>query len=186
MSWLKKLNDFFLISNLFISACVVALCQSSAILLNVDITHILPFVYFSTLFSYNFQRYVRFKSSESGFGQLQWLKQQEGLLKIISVLSFVLTLYFSFSLSLQSLYLLVPAVFITLLYPLTYTFFWRRIILREIPGLKIFLIVVVWIIVSVGLVVSESDTSFSTEVCLLMASRFFFVLSITIPFSIKF
>ena len=185
MSWLKKLNDFFLISNLFISACVVALCQSSAILLNVDITHILPFVFFSTLFSYNFQRYVRFKSSESGFGQLQWLKQQEGLLKIISVLSFVLTLYFSFSLSLQSFYLLVPAVFITLLYPLTYTLFGRRIILREIPRIKIFLIVVVWTIVSVGLVVSESDTSFSTEVCLLMASRFFFVLSITIPFDIR-
>lgn len=185
MSWQKKMNTFFLISNIFISACIVALCQSSAILLNVDITHTLPFVFFSTLFSYNFQRYVRFKSSESGFGQFQWLKKQEVLLKIITIFSFVFTLYFSFSLSLQSLFLLVPAAFITMLYPLTYTFFGRSIILREIPGIKIFLIVVVWTVVSVGLVVTESDTAFSSEVFLLMASRFFFVLSITIPFDIR-
>ncbi len=185
MSWLIKLNNFFLISNLFISACVVALCQSSAILLNVDVSHILPFVFFSTLFSYNFQRYVRFKSSDNKFSQLAWLKNQEGSLQIITVLSFVLTIYFSFSLSLHSLYILVPAVFVTLLYPFTFSFFGHSIVLREMPGLKIFLIVIVWTIVSVGLIITESDIPFSIEVCVLIASRFFFVLSITIPFDIR-
>lgn len=185
MSLPTKLSSFFLISNLFISVCVVALFQSSALLLNVDASHLLPFVFFSTLFSYNFQRYVRFKSSKNGFSQLEWIRNREWSLKGLTLISLVLSIYYSLSLSVNSFYILIPAVAITLLYPFSIRFSDYSIRLRETPRLKIFLIVIVWTIVSVGLVVVECAVPFSDEVCLLIASRFFFVFSITIPFDIR-
>jgi len=185
MSWLLKLNNFFLNSNLFISACVVALCQSSAILLNVEVSHLMPFVFFSTLFSYNFQRFVRFNTSKNGFKQLEWFKEQERSIKSITVIAFFLTIYFSFFLLWKSLVILIPAVAITVLYPLNFQFSSRNMQLREMPRLKIFWIVSVWTLVSVLLVASESGFSFSTEIWLLLASRFCFVLALTIPFDIR-
>ena len=57
--------------------------------------------------------------------------------------------------------------------------------MRELPRAKIFLIALVWSIVSVVLVTLENKSFYSFDTLLLFISRFSFVLAITIPFDIR-
>ncbi len=178
---LSETKFFFLSSTIFVSICVVALCQSSAIILDVDVSSILPFVFSATFFSYNFLRLIRYSNKKNEIPRLFHQKAIAWML----LLSFCLTVYFSMELSKQSLLLLLPAILITLLYPYKWSLKNRFISLREIPTLKIFLIAFVWSLVSVGLVAAEHDILFTGEVMGLFLTRFFFVLAITIPFDIR-
>lgn len=57
--------------------------------------------------------------------------------------------------------------------------------IREFPGVKIFLISLVWSLVSVGLVVLEKDMFLTLDTLFLFLARFSFVIAITIPFDIR-
>lgn len=178
---LSETKFFFLSSTIFVSICVVALCQSSAIILDVDVSSILPFVFFATFFSYNFLRLIRYANKKN---EILRMFHQKAIGWVL-LLSFCFTVYFSMELSKQSLLLLLPAILITLLYPLKWAIKNRFISLREIPTLKIFLIAFVWSLVTVGLVAVEHNILFTGEVIGLFLTRFFFVLAITIPFDIR-
>lgn len=175
------MTKFFLSSNIFVSLCVVALSLSSSLILETDGIYLIPFIFFSTLFSYNFQRLVRYNSNA-----VQWVKLDTDRKQtlFISVLSFIPMLYYSFSLSVSSLGLIFIASLLTLLYPIRFSFLNNRSI-RELPLLKVFLISFVWSLVSVGLLLTESNSYEKTESIILFLSRFFFVLAITIPFDIR-
>ncbi|MGC6470648.1 MAG: hypothetical protein ACON4E_05210 [Flavobacteriales bacterium] len=175
------MTKFFLSSNIFVSLCVVALSLSSSLILEIDGIYLIPFIFFSTLFSYNFQRLVRYNSKA-----VQWVKLDTDRKQtlFISVLSFIPMLYYSFSLSVSSLGLIFIASLLTLLYPIRFSFLNNRSI-RELPLLKVFLISFVWSLVSVGLLLTESNLYEKTESIILFLSRFFFVLAITIPFDIR-
>ena len=186
MSWLKKIADFFLFSNIFVAYCVVALCMSTEFLLGHYSYTINLFVFFASLFTYNFQRLVRMRvQGELSFRQ-QWLQQNKFLLWVVTALSAIATVYFSLSLSYNSLRLLLPLGIIAFMYPLPLLYWkgrWCR--LREVPGIKIFLIALVWALVSVGLLVEEHQIAWTTDVWLLFVHRLCFVFSITIPFDIR-
>ena len=152
----KKIADFFLFSNIFVAYCVVALCMSTEFLLGHYSYTITLFVFFASLFTYNFQRLVRMRiQGELSFRQ-QWLHQNKFLLWVVTSLSAIATVYFSLSLSYNSLRLLLPLGIIVFMYSLP-LFCWKgkwwR--LRELPGIKIFLIVLSWSLVSVGLLVES-------------------------------
>ncbi len=144
------------------------------------------FVFFASLFAYNFQRLVRMRvQGELSFRQ-QWLRQNKFLLWVVTALSAISTVYFSLSLSYNSLRLLLPLGIIAFMYPLPLLYWkgrWWQ--LREIPGTKIFLIALVWALVSVGLLVEEHQIGWTTDVWLLFIHRLCFVFAITIPFDIR-
>ena len=179
---LSEIVTFFLSSNIFVSLCVVALCQSSAIILDVNATNLLPFVFFSSLFSYNFLRFVRFNYSEN---KDQNLRLTNGQYKWITLFSAILCIYFSSTLSLSTIMILLPAILLTLLYAVRLPIFKTSMALREIPTVKLFLIAFVWSMVTVGIVANEHQLLYSLEVLILFLSRFFFVAAITIPFDIR-
>lgn len=186
MTWLRKIVDFFLFSNLFVAYCVIALCMSTEFLLGHHSYTINLFVFFATLFTYNFQRLVRMDvRGELSHRQL-WLQANKRGLWLITIVSAVATVYFSLSLSNDSLVLLIPLGAIALMYPLP-LFYWQKKWwrLREIPVVKIFLIALVWTLVSVGLLVTEHHIPLTTDVCLLFVHRLCFVFAITIPFDIR-
>lgn len=186
MTWLRKIVDFFLFSNLFVAYCVVALCMSTEFLLGHHSYTINLFVFFATLFTYNFQRLVRMDVQGVLSHRQQWLQDHKRALWLMTIVSAVATAYFSLSLSFNSLVLLIPLGAIALLYPLPIISFNGRMLrLREIPGIKIFLIALVWALVSVGLLVEEHQIGWTTDVWLLFLQRFFFVFAITIPFDIR-
>lgn len=186
MYWFKKIADFFLFSNIFVAYCVVALCMSTEFLLGHYSFTINLFVFFASLFTYNFQRLVRVRvQGELSFRQ-QWLQQNKFLLWVVAALSAIATVYFSLSFSYNSLRLLLPLGIIAFMYPLPLLYWkgrWWR--LREVSGIKIFLIALVWALVSVGLLVEEHQIGWTTDVWLLFIHRLCFVFAITIPFDIR-
>ena len=186
MTWLKKIVDFFLFSNLFVAYCVVALCMSTEFLLGHYSYTINLFVFFATLFTYNFQRLVRMDVPGELSHRQEWLQANKRWLWLITIVSVIATVYFSMSLSYDSLVLLIPLGAIVLMYPLP-LFYWQKKWwrLREIPGVKIFLIALVWTLVSVGLLLTEHQITLTTDVCLLFIHRLCFVFTITIPFDIR-
>lgn len=183
---MKKLGQFLIYSNVFVSFCVLALCQSTSIIIGVDSSHLLPFVFFSTLFVYNFQRMLRFSPNKEQSAQLDWLNKNRLFTIIITVISLFLSVYYAVSLSFSTFYFLIPASIISLSYPIKIIpFAGQKVCLRELPRAKIFLIALVWSIVSVVLVTNENKSFYSLDTLLLFLSRFSFVLAITIPFDIR-
>ena len=82
----KKIFDFFIYSNLFVSLCVVALCECSRIILEVSQSDNLPLIFFSTLFIYNFQRYVRINNLKENSNAISWTQKKYGIDEIINVM----------------------------------------------------------------------------------------------------
>ena len=186
MDLLKKLGQFFIYSNVFVSFCVLALCQSTSIIIGVDSSHLLPFVFFSTLFAYNFQRLVRFIPNKDQSAHLCWLNKNRLFIILITVISLSLSFYYALNLSFSTFCFLIPISIISLSYPIKIIPFGnQKITLRELPRAKIFLIALVWSVVSVGLVTIENESFYSLDTLLLFVSRFSFVLAITIPFDIR-
>ena len=179
----KKTLSFLLYSNLFVSLCVVALAIRTALVLdlNVDFSFYL-FLFFSTLFTYNFQRLIRFNNKEYSSKNVIWNKSNYNFSKTICLISFLISSTFIFSLNLNSLYLLFPLFIVSILYPLK---LFSKLSLREVPFLKIFLISIVWTFATTLVVVSESNSPFSFELMPLLLDRFLFVMAITIPFDIR-
>ena len=186
MDLLKKLGQFFIYSNVFVSFCVLVLCQSTSIIIGVDSSHLLPFVFFSTLFVYNFHRIVRYNLNKEQSANLDWLNKNRLFIIIITVISLFLSVYYAVSLSFSTFYFLIPASIISLSYPIKIIpLGGQKVSLRELPRAKIFLIALVWSIVSVVLVTLENKSFYSLDTLLLFISRFSFVLAITIPFDIR-
>lgn len=116
----------------------------------------------------------------------QWFKEHKKWLWFTTIVSAFAVVYFSLSLSIESLVLLTPLGVIALVYPLpTFSLKGRILRLREVPGIKIFLIALVWALVTVGLLVQEHQLAWTTDVWLLFFHRFCFVFAITIPFDIR-
>ena len=186
MFWFKKVADFFLFSNIFVAYCVVALCMSTELLLGHNSNTISLFVFFASLFTYNFQRLVRMSVlGELSFRQ-NFLRQNKFFLWLVTAFSALATVYYSLSISYNSLRLLIPLGIIVFMYQLPLLYWkgrWWR--LREIPGIKIFLIALAWSFVSVGLLVEEHQIGWTTDVWLLFVHRLCFVFAITIPFDIR-
>lgn len=185
MFWFKKIADFFLFSNIFVAYCVVALCMSTEFLLGHYSYTIKCVVFFASLFTYNFQRLVPVTVQKEVSFRQQWLQQNKFLLWLITVFSAIATVYFSLSLSYNSLRILLPLGVIAFMYPLPLMYWngrWWR--LREVPGVKIFLIAFLWALVSVGLLVEEHQIGWTTDVWLLFIHRLCFVFAIAIPFDI--
>ena len=186
MDLLKKIGQFIVYSNVFVSFCILALCQSTSIIIGFDLSYILPFVFFSTLFAYNFQRVVRFNPIKEQSAHLDWLNKNRQLIILITVISLFLSVYYALTLSFSTLYFLIPTSIISLSYPIKIIPLGsKKVSLRELPRAKIFLIALVWSIVSVALVTLENDSFYSLDTLLLFISRFSFVLAITIPFDIR-
>ena len=142
--------------------------------------------FFATLFTYNFQRLVRMDVQGELSHRQQWFIEHKKWLWFTTIVSAFTLVYLSFSLSIESLVLLIPLGVIALIYPLpTISLNGRILRLREVPGIKIFLIAFVWALVTVGLLVQEHQLAWTTDVWLLFFHRFCFVFAITIPFDIR-
>lgn len=186
MFWFKKIADFFLFGNVFVAYCVVALCMSTEFLLGHYSYNICFFVFFASLFTYNFHRLVRMRIQQELSFRQQWIQQNKFLLWIVTALSAIATVYFSLSLSYNSLRLLLPLGIIAFMYPLPLLYWGGRWWpLRELHGIKIILITLAWSLVSVGLLVEEYQIGWTTDVWLLFAHRLCFIFAITIPFDIR-
>jgi len=179
---MKKLHPFFLFlinSNIFVSFCVLSLAISSEFLLvpsEISFpSKVSQFVFFATIFTYNFQRIVR-------VGKLQrhvrtdWLKKNKSLIYLIMIIGVVMSLSLFYDFNPNTQIAIIFSGILSVSYPFG---------LRKIPFSKIFIISLIWTISTMLLLVLEENISFSSNVVFHLLVRFLFVFAICIPFDIR-
>lgn len=189
-----KALDFLLFSNLFIALCAVAQAKLTYHLLGApcDI-QVLGILFFSTLALYNFSAFMSkpAEPKKSPFRRVRWTHSNYRLmitLTLIAVLSLiVITLFLAPASQVLLLFLGVIAVCYNL--PL-FSIGEKRFGLRNVPGLKLFLIALIWSLSCVLLPIVEMGNSQSifisaSDTILLIAKRFLFIAAITVPFDIR-
>ena len=75
------MSTFFkslIFSNIFVAFCASSLCLSSQLLFSQYNFHITAFIFFATLFTYNFQRIIRLKLLEI-HPKKDWIKTNKHL-----------------------------------------------------------------------------------------------------------
>tara|TARA_R110002049_G_scaffold254642_3_gene430131 strand:- start:1491 stop:2333 length:843 start_codon:yes stop_codon:yes gene_type:complete len=176
---------YLLYGNFFVAAAAASLTYVNAQLIGcTDSFSILPsFVFFATLFAYNFQRLIRVNNKNTTVSsfRLQWIKKHTKELRLLNVLSVIAMILIGIQLPYKTLFILVPAGIISSWYVLSY----KQIpALRSIPFIKVFTIGLIWSTITVGLpyfTVPQTEinlTYFTFTVAL-------FVIFQTIPFDIR-
>lgn len=180
MQKLKKVIDFYIFSNLHVAFATFCLTQIT--LLYTGITHYIfsYFVFLATFLAYNGIRFYRKKELKGWF--FDWMQQNKKVLYLFSIISVLVLLALTSKLKINTLLSLIPVTILTLFYVVP---FQGKLSLRTLAGCKIFLIAFCWAFVTVLVPIIDVDFTLTKDVLITFLQRFFFVLTITIPFDIR-
>ena len=185
MQFIVKILDFLVASNVYVSLGVVSLTLLSLDIRQIEHPNLLWFVFFATLFVYNFIRLVNvhciISSSESLRHQIIYRYRRFFL--FVCFISALISFYFFVIIS-QSIFSSIMCLgFVSIIYGLPiYKNGSHLFRLRDVPGLKIFLIAFVWSYVTEGL---PALINGEPLYYLALFERFLFIFAITIPFDIR-
>ena len=185
MQFIVKILDFLVASNVYVSLGVVSLTLLSLDIRHTEHPNLLWFVFFATLFVYNFIRLINVHSIISSSESLrhQIIYRFRRFFWFVCVISALIGFYFFVTIS-QSIFLpIIGLGFFSVIYGLPiYKNGSHLFRLRDVPGLKIFLIAFVWAYVTEGLpaLINGEPLYF-----LALFERFLFIFAITIPFDIR-
>lgn len=196
---LKKLGcsilDFLLFSNIFIAFCAVAQGMVSYYLLKLPPDkYVLAFLFFSTLLVYNLSMLLAKpkEPQQSPFKRVRWIFSHHRLTISITLIACLCIIPLGlWYLSFQAQLLMVFVGILALAYNFPFLKLNdKKIGLRNIPGIKLFLIALVWSLSCVLLPIVQVESTFGIsitlgETVLLVAKRFLFICAITIPFDIR-
>jgi len=187
--------DFLLFSNIFIAFCAVSQGLVTYYLLKLPPDkYVLAFLFFSTLLVYNLSMLLSKpkEPQKSPFKRVRWIFSHHRLtisITLIACLSIIpLSLWY---LSFPSQLLMAFIGLIALAYNFPFLKLNdKKIRLRNLPGIKLFLIGIVWATSCVLLPIIQIDSTYAisvplSETLLLVAKRFLFICAITIPFDIR-
>lgn len=190
----RKFLDFLIFSNLFIGFCAVAQGLVTYHLLRVSpVPSVLAFLFFATLAVYNFCVLIQKGAihKRAPYRRTRWVFQHHRFIVSITIVAVIslIPLFLMLSLSAQLFVLFLGLISIAYAIPL-FSINNKKFGLRNIPGLKLFLIAMVWSASTVTFPIIElnqtaySDVNFQ-EIILLTAKRFLFIAAITVPFDIR-
>ena len=186
-----RLIATFIQSNIYISLAAVVLTVATQVQLGMrpQWHPYLFIIFFATLFEYNLHRLITVLTNRDALKseKHRWVNEN---LKAFYLLVFVSVAGFGIVALLANKEVLItfaPIAMVTLFYSIPVSRNRRHLFrLREIPYLKIFIIAIVWSTSTILLPIVQSTETFSqTHILLMLTERFFFILSITIPFDIR-
>ena len=173
-------------SNIWISAGSAAFVWFYYLLndLNADYK-VVSFLFFSTLLTYTYQRYEKISKKDRFHGpRINWMINHLSLVKLIMIIGIVGSLTFAFYLEILSILILIISGLISFLYAFKFNLSQKKTNLRDIPGIKIYLISLVWAISCTLVPFIESGVS-NQYIWLTTIGFFLYILGITIPFDIR-
>lgn len=192
--YLRQGIDLLLFSNIFIALCAVAQALVTYQLLKVkpDI-YVLGLLFSSTLALYNFSIVLsKPKNPEiSKSSRVRWIFSHYRLMISISIIAVFSIIPLSLFLSTSSKILLLALALISIAYNLPlFSIQDKKFGLRNIPGIKLFLIASVWALSCVLLPILELESNKAislsiNDTILLIAKRFLFIAAIAVPFDIR-
>ncbi|WP_140937703.1 UbiA prenyltransferase family protein [Sphingobacterium lumbrici] len=184
---------FFIFSNLLIGLAAYLQCALTYIILNKPCNpYILMIEGTATLLLYNFSM-LRSKPKyphESPYLRTRWIFKNEWLLWTNSILAFILLAYALMEVHLHTLFFLAGIGLLSLSYALPlFKMNGVRGGLRQLPGLKLFHIAIIWSLSSVGLPVvqlwAEGGSIDWYAANYLGIAKVIFLLLCTLPFDIR-
>ena len=181
MQVLKRSFEFYVFGNIHVA--VAAYCLTKISLLQFDINNqpLANFVFFSTMLSYNFIR--MFQVDRLNSMTAVWIKANKKALIVLNSLAFIGSGYYLLRFRLVEIFALFPFVLATLFY--VFPFKNKVSGLRNVPGLKLFLISITWTGLTLYLPLFSAEFQNSEQLYASMAQRFLFIFAITIPFDIR-
>jgi hypothetical protein len=185
MSLLKKLLNFYLDSSIHVALAVYSLSWITLKEFNIPYDeYMLYFVFFASITGYNFVKY--FGLTKFHYRSLAtWLK----VIQIFSLVCFILMGYCVFLLETNTLFYILAFGMVTFLYAIP--FLPSKMIydsnknLRNISGLKVYIIAIVWAGVTVFLPIINNHYPINTDVIITLIQRLVFVIVLMFPFEIR-
>lgn len=172
---MKSFIRFLVFSNIWVAFCVLALALSSELFFETANYQVSKFIFFATIFTYNFQRVVRVKRG-SNHVRKQWLVENKRVIYSLILSCGIMSGYYFFQFQAPTQIAIAFSGVLSLLYPFG---------LRKVPFSKIFVISLIWTISTMLLLVFENNIPITQNIVLHLISRFLFVFAITIPFDIR-
>lgn len=179
MKFLKTLFALYINSSLHVALAVTAFTLITYFVYGIEVNRdLVIFIFFSTITGYNFVKY-------SGIAQLHHLSLTRNLryIQIFSFFCFIALIYFALQLQLRTLIATAILGLFTLLYAVPV--FSKKRNLRSLPGLKIFVIAIVWAGSTVILPSIEAEKVLDLRIILDTLQRFMLVVALTLPFEIR-
>lgn len=186
--------DFLLFSNLFIALCTVAQGLVTYRLLNAQPdNYVLGLLLCSTITMYNYSMLLSKPANpeKSSFRRVRWIFAHYRLTITITIIAILSLIPLSLFLSTEGKMLLFFLALISIGYNLpVFSINDKKFGLRNIPGIKLFLIAMVWSLSCVLLPILELESHQTIivparDTILLIAKRFLFIAAITVPFDIR-
>jgi len=190
----KPIFDFLLFSNVFMSLCAVAQGLVAFYLIgSKPVYTVIALLFTATLGIYNFCILVARPKhpEESPYLRIRWFFAHYRLMVTFTIVSILSLVPLFFLISTESRLLLIFLALISFCYGLPlFSFGDQKFGLRNIPGLKPFLITLVWTMSTVLLPVLEAQDLHLTTISMhdttiLIAKRFLFIGALTVPFDIR-
>lgn len=184
MKGLKQFFDFYINSSIHVALAVVSLSWLTLLEFDFYDNDILYFIFFSSITGYNFVKYFGLAKFHHR-SLANWLK----FIQVFSLLCFVLMCYYAFKIQTKTLFYIVGLGLITFLYAIP--FLPKRFLvddkqnLRDIGGIKIYIIALVWTGVTVISPLVNNNIGVSDTLIITAIQRFVFVFVLTLPFEIR-
>ena len=181
MSFFKKTLDFYIYSNLHIAVSALCLVKITLLTNGVEENKTPLFVFLSTIVAYNFIRFYRMSDIVNWF--TNWMAEFKNVLFVISAVSIIFASFLAIQFQLKALLYLIPFALLTFFYGFPLPF--KKNPLRNVPGIKLFVIGFSFAGVTVIFPLVQNDISLSINHWLTFIQRFLFIILITIPFDIR-
>ncbi|PLB21066.1 UbiA prenyltransferase family protein [Mariniflexile rhizosphaerae] len=185
MKMLKRLFDFYINSSIHVALSVFSLTWIT--LLEYGISYdeaLLSFVFFASISGYNFVKYFGIAKFHHR-SLANWLKT----IQIFSLLCFISMCYYVLQLRVNAMFFIVGLGLVTFFYAIPFLpkhlFLDSKNNLRNVGGLKVYLIALVWAGVTVFLPIINNDYTINADVVITGIQRFVFIIVLMLPFEIR-
>lgn len=185
MKWLKSVFSFYIYSSIHVALAVVSMTYVSLIEFRLPTDwSLLFFVFFSTITGYNFVKFYGIAKFHHR-SLASWLR----IIQVFSLMCFLLMIYFATQLEFKTLFYISIFAVVTFLYAIPFLpnrfFLDRKKNLRNIGGLKVYVIALVWAGVTVLLPILDNNVPFDMDVWITAMQRFALVMMLMLPFEIR-
>lgn len=180
MNGLKYLLNFHINSSIHVALAVYALTWITLLELGLKYDeNVLYFVFYASIAGYNFVKYFSITQTRNGRLGI-WFK----LTQILSFICLLLMCFYAYHLQLKTLIIICVFALLTFFYAIPF-FKNGKNTLRNVVGLKVYVIAMVWAGTTVFIPVINEDYLINADVLLLGVQRFLYVLVLMIPFEIR-
>jgi len=184
---LEKFINLILFGNFWIAACAVAMTWQTELLLfnKIEVNILTYFVFYATLFLYAIHRIVGLVKVKPFLEKYRYsiIYHFRNHIKVYAFLGGVGAFYCFFYLSFANQLLLVIPAILSLGYVLPFVKGNKR--LRDFDYIKIFLVAIVWGVITVLMPILERTTDLTLSHLLILLERMLFIFAITLPFDIR-